>query len=113
MYLMVDVVANHFGPGASSVSHNPSVTFHPQCSIDYSSQRSIEQCWVADNLPDVDTENASNVQALNTWIAKLVSTYSIDYLRIDTVKHVSQTFWPGFLSAAGVAATGEVLDGNV
>ncbi len=113
MFLMLDVVLNHFGPGMQSSSHNPSVTFHPQCNIDYSSQTSIEQCWVGGNLPDVDTENSNNLNLMNSWVKSTVSKYAIDFIRVDTVKHVRQAAWPGFLSAAGVAATGEVLSGDV
>lgn len=51
-------------------------------------------------------------QIYYNWIANLVSTYSIDGLRIDTVKHVEQTFWPGFTSAADVYSIGEVFDGD-
>lgn len=63
-------------------------------------------------LPDLDTGSAAVANYWNTWIKKLVSDYSIDLIRIDTVKHVAQSFWPGFLSAAGVGNVGEVLDGN-
>lgn len=37
---------------------------------------------------------------------------SVDGLRIDTAKHVDKAFYPGFLDAAGVFATGEVFDGS-
>jgi hypothetical protein len=33
----------------------------------------------------------------------------VDGLRIDTAKHVQKSFWPAFIKAAGVFATGEVL----
>lgn len=36
----------------------------------------------------------------------------VDGLRIDTVKHVQKSFWPGYNSAAGVYCVGEVFDGD-
>lgn len=36
----------------------------------------------------------------------------VDGLRIDTVKHVQQSFWPGYNKAAGVYCIGEVFDGD-
>jgi alpha-amylase len=42
----------------------------------------------------------------------LVSNFSTDGLRIDTVKHVRQDFWPGFAQAAGVFTLGEVLSND-
>jgi alpha-amylase len=38
--------------------------------------------------------------------------YSIDGLRIDTVKHIERGFWPGFTSAAGIYNIGEMFDGD-
>ena len=64
------------------------------------------------SLPDVDTENPFVVKVFNDWIESLVSTFGIDGLRVDTVKHVQKSFWPGFKSAAGVFSMGEVLDGD-
>ncbi|CAG1982077.1 unnamed protein product [Fusarium graminearum] len=46
-----------------------------------------------------------------TWV-KLVTEYSFDGIRIDTVKHVEKSFWPDFQKAAGVYAIGEVWDGS-
>lgn len=36
----------------------------------------------------------------------------VDGLRIDTVKHVQKSFWPGFNDAAGVYSVGEIFDGD-
>jgi alpha-amylase len=38
--------------------------------------------------------------------------YSVDGVRIDTVKHVRKDFWPAFANAAGVFTLGEVLEGT-
>lgn len=123
MYLMVDVVTNHFAyDGCGNcvdysifTPFNSSSYFHPFCLIDYNNQTSIEQCWEGDNivsLPDLRTE-ADNVRAVwNDWITRLVTTYQIDGLRIDSVREVETSFWAGFGSAAGVFLIGEVDDGD-
>ncbi|KAI9315827.1 a-amylase [Dichotomocladium elegans] len=117
MYVMLDVVANHAGPTAtdgdySGYTFNSTDRYHPQCKINYSDQKSVEQCWVADVLPDINTEDDSNVEKLNDIVSTWVQKYGFDGIRIDTVKHVRKDFWPGYQSAAGVFATGEVFDGN-
>ncbi|KAB5522819.1 glycoside hydrolase family 13 protein [Coniochaeta sp. 2T2.1] len=123
MYLMLDVVTNHFayrGCG-NCVDYsifkpfNSASYFHPFCLIDYNNQTSVEQCWQGDNivsLPDLRTENG-NVRAIwNDWISGIVSTYGIDGLRVDSVKHQETSFWSGFGSAAGVFMLGEVYNGD-
>jgi len=123
MYLMVDVVTNHFaykGCGACvdySIFNpfNSASYFHPFCLIDYSNQTSIEQCWEGDNtvsLPDLRTENSAVRAIWNDWIAQMVATYSIDGLRVDSVKHQETSFWAGFGSAADVFMLGEVYNGD-
>lgn len=61
----------------------------------------------------VDTEDQTVIDYYNAWIKQVVSDYSVDGIRIDTVKHVRKDFWPQFTEAAGVYAVGEVLDGSV
>lgn len=124
MLLMVDVVANHFGYGGSHSEVDYSIFnplnsqdyFHPFCLIeDYDNQEEVEQCWLADTpttLPDVDTTNPQVRTFFNDWIKSLVANYSIDGLRVDTVKHVEKDFWPDFNEAAGVYAVGEVFNGD-
>ncbi|KAI9737441.1 MAG: hypothetical protein M1834_009595 [Cirrosporium novae-zelandiae] len=123
MYLMVDVVVNHFAwPGSeSSVDYSDfypfdsSEYFHSYCEINYDSQTSIEDCWLGDStveLVDVNTDLTTVQSEYQTWIAELASNYSIDGLRIDTAKHVDKTFFPAFNSAAGVYCVGEVYDGD-
>ncbi|KAF8311727.1 glycoside hydrolase family 13 protein [Clavulina sp. PMI_390] len=126
MYLMVDVVANHFGYDGDSATidystmtpFNTASDFHtPICWIvDYTNQTEVEQCWLGDEsypLPDVKTTLSSVRSTYASWIQSLISTYSIDGLRVDTVKHVEKDFWSAFQSAAGVYAVGEVADGDI
>ena len=125
---MVDIVVNHYfwaGP-ASSVSYstfnpfNSATYFHPFCSIsqadyDNNNQGAIENCWLGNEigeLPDLNTENAYVVSTFNSWISSLVSNYSIDGLRVDTVKHVPKSFWPNFNTASRVYNLGEVYHGD-
>lgn len=115
---MIDVVVNHLvypsNPPTFS-DFNPFNTesdFHSECFIsDYNNQTDVEQCWLGDSslpLADTNTEDDTNVSSLNSWIKNLVSTYSADGIRIDTVKHIRQDFWPDFASSAGVYTIGEV-----
>lgn len=120
MYLMVDVVTNHFGsptqyPDIPWDEYNPfnsSSYFHSYCPIDYSNQTSAEVCWLYTNLPDVRTEDSDVVDAYSSWISWLVSTFSVDGLRIDSVKDVDKASMPPFCEAAGVYCLGELSDGD-
>lgn len=127
MYLMVDVVANHMGVqiNGNSVNNNPSAYrpfnnpshYHPFCTItNYNNQTDVEQCWLGSDqqngLPDLNTENSFVYNGLYSWVKSLVGNYSIDGLRVDTVKHIRQSFWPSFNSNASAYCTGEVLSGD-
>ena len=112
---MVDVVANHMGYGAIADNRptplNQASAYHSACDIDYSNQTSVEECRIV-NLPDINTQSPEIRTLLNTWVKWLVTEYSFDGVRIDTVKHVEKEFWPGFSSAIGAYSIGEVFDGN-
>ncbi|KAJ5901399.1 hypothetical protein N7504_007393 [Penicillium tannophilum] len=124
MYLMVDVVANHMGYAGAGTSVDYSVFdpfdsssyFHSYCLIsNYDNQTNVEDCWLGDttvSLPDLNTDLTSVQTIWYDWVADLVSNYSIDGLRIDTVKHVQESFWPDYNDAAGVYCVGEVFDGD-
>lgn len=124
MLLMVDVAPNHMGSGPLSelryedfVPWNHERYFHPpKFNPNPWNQTQLEQYWLGDSgwvaLPDVNTELAEVERKLALWIRELVANYSIDGLRMDTVKHIRKTFWPGFCKAAGVFALGEIWDGN-
>lgn len=124
MYFMVDVVANHMGYNGAGQAvdysqftpFNSASYFHRYCSIDnYNNQTDVEDCWLGDStvsLPDLDTTLKSVQTLWYDWVSNLVKKYKIDGLRIDTVKHVQKSFWPGFNDAAGVYCIGEVFDGD-
>ncbi|PHH88921.1 hypothetical protein CDD83_6883 [Cordyceps sp. RAO-2017] len=116
MYVMVDVVANHMGPGPIA-SNRPApldqeASYHTPCPIDYTDQRSIENCRIAD-LPDVKTQDGGIRRLYQDWVRWLVREFGFDGVRIDTVKHVEKDFWPAFAAAAGVYSIGEVFDGSI
>ena len=123
MLLMVDVVVNHMAsktdpPNFSALKpFSSSSFFHRECGItDYGNQTNVEQCWIGDRnlmLADLNTEDTQVVSMLNTWIKTLVANYTIDGIRIDTVKHVRKDFWSGFAQASGVFTLGEVWSGNI
>lgn len=112
---MIDVVANHMGFGAIADNRpeplNQISSYHSDCDIDYNNQTSIEDCRIS-GLPDLNTQSTEIRNVLNTWVSWLVTEYQFDGVRIDTVKHVQQDFWPAFASAAGVYSIGELWDGN-
>jgi alpha-amylase len=90
---------------------NEPSSYHPQCTIDYSNQSSIENCQVA-GLPDINTRLPSIRTMFQGWIQFLVKEYRFDGVRIDTVKHVEKDFFSSFVSTAGVYTIGEVFDGS-
>jgi len=124
MYLQVDVVVNHvaatsgqsFQPSSSYGAFSTIDDYHPFCWVqDYTNQTEVEQCWLGDSnvaLADLDTENTKVINYWNDWIKKLISDYSIDTIRIDTVKHVPHTFWSQFINNVNVFNQGEVLDAD-
>ncbi|TGO70316.1 hypothetical protein BELL_0731g00020 [Botrytis elliptica] len=125
MYLMVDVVANHMG--SDDTAHNVDFSimnpfndgkyFHDVCFInDYNNQTNVELCELGTEkypLPDLNTTRQDVRDLFTTWIESLVANYSIDGLRVDTVRHVEKDFWPLFNEAAGVYCVGEVANGDV
>jgi len=108
--VMVDVVANHVGPVgydySSIVPFNKESHYHPDCSIDYNDQESVEKCRLA-GLPDLKQESSYVNNALNAWVKNIVALYKFDGVRIDTVKHMPITFWRDFSESAGVFQMGE------
>lgn len=126
MYLMLDVVVNHFAwPGnGTTVDYsnfnpfNKEEYFHPfqlLSDLDANNKTDAEIGWLGDDvlsLPDVKTEDPQVASMYYSWIESLVSNYSADGVRIDTVLNVNTDFFPGFNKAAGVFCTGEVFNGD-
>ncbi|CAN8099783.1 unnamed protein product [Discula destructiva] len=127
MYLMLDVVTNHYaylGTGANVdysifVPFNSKSYFHPFELCDYDNESTnitaIQVCWEGDNtvsLPDLRTEDADVASVWNSWIADIVSTYGIDGIRLDSALEVNTDFFPAFEDAAGVYMIGEAFNGD-
>jgi alpha-amylase len=123
IWVMVDVVANHMGiPNNYDFSQltpfNTSAFFHSCASCpsncwisDWDDQQQIETCRL-DGLPDLNQSRPDVNATLVNWVRQLVSNFSIDGLRVDTVQEVAMEFWAGFQQAAGVYAVGEVFNGD-
>lgn len=140
MYVMLDIVVNHMGmivvPGQRLIADdapgfagkalkvdysvfNPfddQKYFHSYCAVDgNTNQTNVEVCWLGDNvvpLADLRTEDDAVREMFGNWISGMVSNYSIDGLRIDTAVNVEPDFFPDFVEASGVFATGETMDGD-
>ena len=128
MYLMVDVVINDMGfatngqDPATSIDYsilkpfNDQRFYHPWCNItDYDNYTEAQVCWLGDSqvaLPDLDTESQEVSKMMNEWVVDLIAKYSIDGLRVDAAKHVSDDFLRSFAAAAGIFTIGEVYEGN-
>lgn len=90
--------------------------FHGYCRVHgNTNQTEVETCWLGSDtvaLADLKTEDKTVRAMLGDWINELVSNYSIDGLRIDTAVNVEPGFFPDFVDAAGVFATGETMQGD-
>ncbi|KAE8155105.1 glycoside hydrolase superfamily [Aspergillus avenaceus] len=133
MYLMMDTVINNMASmtnlptGSSKVASeidyqilepfNSSSYFHPYCKItDWNNYTNAQLCQTGDEkvaLPDLFTEHVEVQDMLEKWAQKMISTYSIDGLRIDAAKHVNPDFLLKFGDAVGMFMTGEVMQREV
>lgn len=100
MKIMVDVVLNHAGYGTEKY-FNSILTDADGNSISMirDSNNTIsgdDKYDSLSDLPDFVTENKAVTDQLVTWQTKWMSKYSIDYYRVDTVKHVETTTWAAF-----------------
>jgi len=122
MYLMVDVVVNHFAWAGdeTTIQYNRLIPFnnesyyHSYCPITTSSSQT--DCWLGDDvvsLPDLRTEDSDVMSIFQTWISSLVTQYNIDGLRLDSAGNVDTAFFPSFGDAANVFMIGEVNSGVV
>lgn len=123
MYLMIDVVTNHMAFPADMGScdytqatpFNSASYYHDPCTINDDEPETVIKCWEGTSgvsLADLRTEDSNVRDIWKSWIADLVTKYSIDGLRLDTTKHVEKDFWEEFLASAGVFGTGEILNGD-
>jgi len=124
MLLMLDIVVNHMGYSGVPQLIDYSVLqpfddpkyYHDYCAADNpKNHTNAQQCWLGDHivpLVDLKTEDPEVQNMFGEWIHQMVQNYSIDGLRIDTSLNVEPEFFPSFMKAAGVFATGEVMMGD-
>ena len=121
IWVMVDVVANHMGNQDNGNIHdfsnfvpfNKEEYYHPYCIIkNWNNQTEVEVCRLA-GLPDLDQSNGFVSATLLNWIKNLVTKYSFDGIRIDSVPEVPFDFWVKYAQSAGVYSIGECFNGNV
>ncbi|EFH83295.1 alpha amylase catalytic region [Ktedonobacter racemifer DSM 44963] len=113
IWVMLDVVANHTGsynytaptfPNYSNYHHNGNIQ-------DYNNQWDLENQDVA-GLNDLNQDDSTTHSTLLNNVSWLVSTTGVDGLRVDTVKHVSKSFWSNYAQSAGTFTIGEVYSGD-
>ncbi|GFF42650.1 alpha-amylase A type-3 [Aspergillus udagawae] len=125
MFLMMDTVINNMAyitNGSDPATHieystlkpfdSPSY-YHPYCQVEHWDNFTEAQwCQTGDEfvaLPDLYTEHAEVQSTLEKWAQDMISTYSIDGLRIDAAKHVDT----GFLANFGKALSDTFMTGEV
>lgn len=119
MKIMVDVVLNHAG------YYNDEHPLKDKDILNLLRDRNIneneERQWIA-GLPDFDTENQAVRETILNWQLawanlKTAKGNTIDYFRVDTVKHVDHETWKQFKTALAHANSefkliGEIFDGD-
>ncbi|KAL3468403.1 glycoside hydrolase superfamily [Aspergillus heterothallicus] len=129
MFLMMDTVINNMafmtngGNPATDVNYtslnpfNRADFYHPYCKItDWNDYPLAQRCWTGDDivsLPDLKTEDERVQNILGMWIQEMISTYSIDGLRLDAAKHITPESLPKFQESANTFITGEVYEKSV
>ncbi|MVN87296.1 alpha-amylase [Deinococcus sp. HMF7620] len=120
-----DIVVNHAGYGAALTKTNPE-WFHTD-NPDGNPNTDDGDCQQSSNkttdcplagLPDFKQELPAVTAYLNDFVRYWRDTTQIDGLRIDTMKHVPDSYWQQFFAAGGAGdparlwSVGEVFDGN-
>ncbi|OJZ85549.1 glycoside hydrolase family 13 protein [Aspergillus luchuensis CBS 106.47] len=120
MYLMLDIVVGDMAWAGNSSTVDYS-TFNPfddekyfhdfkLLSSDPTNETCVLDCWMGDtvvSLPDLRNEDDQVQNILGSWISELVSNYSIDGLRIDSVLNIAPDFFSNFTKSSGVFTIGE------
>lgn len=100
MKIMVDVVLNHAGYGTedyfNSILMDADGNKISMIRDDSNTISGDDKYDALSGLPDFVTENKAVTDQLVAWQTEWMSKYSIDYYRVDTVKHVESTTWAAF-----------------
>ncbi|PNY81428.1 alpha-amylase family glycosyl hydrolase [Deinococcus koreensis] len=113
--ILQDVVVNHAGYDATLTKTKPE-WFHTKADCDASTNKTTD-CDLA-GLPDFKQERPDVTAYLNDFIEYWRKETGIDGLRIDTMKHVPDSYWKQFFAPGGVGdpkklwSVGEVFDGS-
>ncbi len=114
--IIQDVVVNHAGYGAALVDEQPD-WFNDEADC-AAATNSDQDCPLA-GLPDFDQSNPEVVTFLNDFVDYWVDEVGIDGIRMDTVKHVEDSYWEQFFADGGpgdpdkVWTVGEIFSGDV
>ncbi|OJJ50598.1 hypothetical protein ASPZODRAFT_148084 [Penicilliopsis zonata CBS 506.65] len=130
MYLLVDVVANEMAydigdanmTSSTKIDYsvftpfNTSADYDPFCTIsDWNNATQYTTCWLGTEgvaTPRIKTTDSGIKSTLDSWINNLVSTYSIDGIRLDGAKQIEFGFFKDFIQSAGVYTMAEVDDND-
>lgn len=130
MYLLFDMVANEMAyyigdknmtsstyiDYADFIPFNTSSQYDPYCPlVNFSNQTELVTCWLGYTVvvtPRIKTTDPTIRTTLDTWVKNIMATYNVDGMRVDGAKQIEMSFFPGFVSSAGVYAMGEVDDGS-
>ena len=100
MKIMVDVVLNHAGYETEGYFNNilrdADGKTISMIRDDSNTIGGDDKYDSLSDLPDFVTENKAVTDQLVAWQTGWMSNYSIDYYRVDTVKHVETTTWAAF-----------------
>ena len=105
MKVIADVVLNHMSsnPNYKNLTY-PTFSaqdFHRPCTIDYSdgNTRSERNCWLNDDLPDLDQSKA-NVATIQKQHLQLLVDLGVDGFRFDAAKHMDPSVVADYISYA-------------
>lgn len=97
--IIQDVVVNHAGYGSTLLNQHPDwFRTSPEC---YAPGVTTEQDCTLSGLPDFRQELPEVTKYLNDFVTYWRSETGIDGLRIDTMKHVPDSYWRQFFAAGG------------
>lgn len=113
--IVQDIVINHAGYGSRLTQAHPG-WFHSPEDCQFSANQTVDCALFG--LPDFSQGVPEAAAYLNDFVTYWRTTTGIDGLRIDTMKHVPDSYWTPFFAAGGAGAAnqvwsvGEVFDGN-
>lgn len=93
MKYIMDMVVNHAGVGAPIVSQQPGWIHPPKPQCATLGDPDIYCDLYA--LPDFAQENSAAATYLTNLSKQWVTTYNVDSIRMDTARHVPNSYWSG------------------